>query len=571
MPRLYIRIGSSVRQILVKLISRGDNQRMRILIAQLNPTIGDLDGNFAKIHQAIAEGRRQKAELVLFPELVTSGYPPEDFLLLPQFCQAIEERLRGVAAATQGLTAVVGTIRREPSHGEKFLRNSAAVFSNGELLGFHDKLLLPTYDVFDEMRYFDPGQEVRIFEIQGKKVGVTICEDIWQHGGAVRYTHYQHDPIRDFVSHQPDLLLNLSASPFSGSRPALRFDLCRRVCQTLHCPVVLCNQVGGNDSLIFDGNSLYVNGQGQLLAQGTGFAEQLLLIDTDAQIPPLKIPNEREADLYQALVLGLRDYFHKSGFQKACFGLSGGIDSALVACLAADALGPKNVLGVVMPSRYSSKGAMTDAMALVSRLGIDSKEISIESPFQSYLDLLEPEFQSRPFDVTEENMQARIRGMILMALSNKLGYIVLATGNKSELALGYATLYGDMCGGLGVISDLTKGQVYALSRYINRAKELIPVGILERAPSAELRPNQRDSDSLPDYDIVDTVLQEYVENHKAPEEIAKSHGYALDLVTDLIKRIHRNEYKRRQSPPGLRVSQRAFSVGRRFPIVQRWI
>jgi NAD+ synthase (glutamine-hydrolysing) len=544
---------------------------MRILLAQINPTVADLTGNASKIEGAFAVARKQRADIVLFPELSLTGYPPEDFLHLPHFLDSVERTLHDLASKTEGLIAILGLPRRNPEQSEKRLFNSAAILHHGALLGYHDKILLPTYDVFDERRFFEPGRGLRLWDLAGKKVAVTICEDIWQHSALLRYTRYARDPVVDLLPLQPDLLLNLSASPYSLSKTQNRVTVCAQAAQTLFCPILLCNQVGGNDSLIFDGYSLYVDAEGQLRDYAPGFQESYHLIDLSSELPPKAIPSDILKDLYRALVLGLHDYFYKSGFKKACLGLSGGIDSALVACLAAEAIGPDNVLGVGMPSRYSSQGSLDDARQLAKNLGIQYREIAIESPFQSYLDLLTPQFEGKPADATEENLQARIRGMILMALSNKLGYIVLSTGNKSELALGYATLYGDMCGGLGVINDLTKSQVYALSKWINRDQEIIPWNSIQKPPSAELRLNQKDSDSLPDYAIIDNVLQDYVEDYMTPDDIAKKHGYPLDLVQDLIRRIHRAEYKRRQSPPGLRVTEKAFTVGRRFPIVQRFV
>lgn len=545
---------------------------MRILAAQINPTIGDIQGNSAKIIQSIHQAKTQSADLILFPEMALCGYPPEDFLLLSSFCDAVEHQLDLIVAASKGIVVVLGTIRRTaPGEGEKFLYNSAAVISDGQLLGFQDKALLPTYDVFDEARYFEPSKACPIWEISGKRIGITICEDIWQHTGAVSCTRYHRDPIEELALLKPDLLLNLSASPFSLERSETREALCRAVTKTLGCPIILCNQIGGNDSLIFDGNSLYINAKGRLLLRGKSFTEDALLIDTQAEYEPSVHHAQPMRDLHDALVLGLGDYFKKQGFTKAIVGLSGGIDSAIVACIAAAALGAANVLAVGMPSRFSSEGSIVDARALAEHLGIAFRIISIEEPFQSFLDLLAPEFEGMPGGVTEENMQSRIRGHILMALSNKFNYIVLATGNKSEMAMGYATLYGDMCGGVGVISDVTKQQVYALARWINRNEEIIPQSTLEKPPSAELKPHQLDTDSLPEYAVVDAVLEDYVENHLTPEQIAAKHGYALVLVEDLVKRIHRNEYKRRQAAPGLRISQKAFSVGRRFPIVQKWV
>lgn len=544
---------------------------MRILLVQMNPTIGDLAGNTDKIVKGIQRGIAKSADIVVFPELCLTGYPPEDFLLRPNFLDSTELALKKVIEACKGIIVIVGTPRKNPAKTEKGLFNSAAIIQNQTLIGFQDKSLLPTYDVFDERRYFEPAEDIKVWELLEKRVAVTICEDIWQHSQRLKLTSYRRDPVKDLKKQNPELLINLSASPFSVSKKEDRLAVCTKAAQTLNCPLVLCNQVGGNDSLIFDGHSLYAGSQGELLAYAKGFEEDNLLIDISKKSEPIQIHANLTEDLYKALVLGLRDYFQKSGFEKTCLGLSGGIDSALVACIAADALGKENVLGVSMPSRFTAKDSISDALQLARNLGIQYQEIPIEKPFETYLDLLTPSFEGKPFDTTEENIQARIRGMILMAISNKLGYIVLSTGNKSELALGYATLYGDMCGGLGVINDVTKGQVYTLAKWLNRDREVIPWNTISKPPSAELRPNQKDSDSLPDYEIVDNVLQSYVEDYLSPEEIAEKFHYPLAIVQDLIKRIHRNEYKRRQSPPGLRISEKAFSVGRRFPIVQKFV
>lgn len=544
---------------------------MKVLIAQINPTIGDLSGNTRKILEGISKARDFAAEIVLFPELCLTGYPAEDLLLLPQFMEETDRKLREIIDAAKGLTVIVGVPKRNPASSEKGLFNSAAVIHDQKLLGFQDKSLLPTYDVFDERRYFEPAHQPRIWEINDKKIGITICEDIWGHSELIRYTDYQCDPVLDLTPFKPDLVLNLSASPYSFGKFSQRLAACSRAAQTLECPFILCNQVGGNDSLIFDGHSLYLDSRGNLLECAKGFEEDFLLIDLAKKRTVCKYFPEPIRDLFDALVLGVRDYFHKSGFTRCCFGLSGGIDSALVACIAVKALGAQNVLALSMPSRFSSEGSRKDAQALARNLGIECREISIEKPFQAYLDLLTPHFAGKASDITEENLQARIRGMILMGISNKLGYIVLSPGNKSELAMGYSTLYGDMCGGLGVISDVTKNQVYALAKWLNREKELIPENIIQKAPSAELKPNQTDQDTLPAYEIVDNVLEAYVEEHLSPEEIAHKFHYSIELVKDLVKRIHRNEYKRRQAPPGLRVTEKAFSAGRRFPIVERWV
>lgn len=544
---------------------------MRILVAQLNPVIGDLEGNTQKIIQTLDEARTKEVDIVLFSELSLCGYPPEDLLLHPSFIDAQQKYLDMVIRASARLMVLVGFVRRNPSQGEKAIFNSAAIIQDGKLIGYEDKRLLPTYDVFDERRYFEPGTSSHLWEYKGKKIGVLICEDIWQHAGYVGYTNYSRDPVLDLVPLKPDLVLNLSASPYQFQKPDIRVKVCTKCAKTLHVPVILCCQVGGNDQLVFDGYSVYVDCDGQLRQIAKGFEEDLMIVDLEASACPCPFSYDPLKDLYKALVLGVRDYFHKQGFKKGCLGLSGGIDSALVACIAVDALGKENVLAIGMPSRYSSEMSLSDAKVLAERLGVEWREVPIEKPFQDFLDMLQPHFQGRGPDVTEENLQARIRGMILMAISNKLGYIVLSTGNKSEMGMGYCTLYGDMCGGLGVISDVTKEQVYALSRWINRNGEVIPQSIIDKEPSAELRPNQKDSDSLPPYPVVDKVLQGYVEEYLSPEEIAAKYDLPVEVVLDLARRIHRAEYKRRQAAPGIRVSKKAFRVGRRYPIVQGWM
>lgn len=544
---------------------------MKIYVAQINPIIGDLQGNEKKILSAIEQGRKQKADLILFSELILTGYPPDDFLLLDYFLDEVESSLERIAVATSGIIVILGTPRRKRELGDRALANSAAIMVDGEIQGYYDKMLLPTYDVFDEHRYFDSASEMCIWDLAGRRVAITICEDIWQHANLVRWSYYHRDPIEVLKGLKPDLLLNLSASPYSIEKSTLRMEVCSRAAQALGCPIVMCNQVGGNDSLIYDGTSLFAGSDGKLRVVAKGFEEDAFAVDVDADLPEISFPCDPMENLYSALVLGVRDYFQKLGFTRACLGLSGGIDSAVVACIGAEALGKENILGLRMPSRYSSEGSLADAVALAENLGIVSKEVPIEGPFQTYLDLLEPHFEGKEHDATEENLQARIRGMILMAFSNKFGYLLLSTGNKSEVAMGYATLYGDMCGGLSVISDVLKTRVYALARWINREREVIPRNTIEKPPSAELRSGQKDSDTLPDYAVIDHVLVDYVVNHESPESIANKHGYPLDLVQSLVKKIHLNEYKRQQAPPGLRVTEKAFSVGRRFPIVQGWV
>jgi NAD+ synthase (glutamine-hydrolysing) len=543
---------------------------MKIQIAQINSTVGDLTGNKEKIVRQIRLAKDEGADLVVFPEMALAGYPADDLLLLPQFIDETEYQLHTILKETKGICALVGMPRKNSRKGEKGLFNSAAVLSNGEIAGYYDKMLLPTYDVFSETRYFEPGKEAVLWDIAGKKVAVTICEDIWQHAEAVTWGGYDRDPVMLYDKLSPDLLINLSSSPYSLNKPAKRFAAGSKAAKTLQCPVIICNQVGGNDSLIFDGYSVFVDKEGSLIERAKGFCEDSLFVDLEKKGKPKEWHTDVEGDLFRALALGLKDYFAKLGFKKACLGMSGGIDSVVTACIAVHALGPENVLAVCMPSRYSSQGSVDDSKKLAKNLKIDTKWISIEEPFEAYLELLEPHFEGKEPDTTEENIQARIRSMILMALSNKHGYIVLSTGNKSEMALGYSTLYGDMSGGVGVLSDVTKRQVYALAEWINREEEIIPKSVIQKPPSAELRPNQKDSDNLPEYAVVDAVLDDYIVGHLSSQEIADKHEYPLDLVDNLIKRIHMNEYKRRQSPPGLRVSEKAFSAGRRFPIVQKW-
>ncbi len=543
---------------------------MKVLLAQINPTVGDIKGNTEKIIQAIKRGKEKRVDLVIFSELVLTGYPPQDFLFLPHFLDSLEEHLNQIIDATYSIAVILGLPRRNPHKKEKPLYNSAALLIDGKLIDYADKILLPTYDVFDERRYFEPGEVVKVWDFCGYKMGITICEDLWQHSGLLQLADYHRDPILELLAYQPTLLINISASPYSLAKFQTRLKVGLAAAKKLNCPLLLCNQVGANDSLIFDGYSYVVDGQ-SLMTRAAGFREDDLFIDLSTISKQSSIFFSETEDLYQALVMGVKDYFSKLGFKKACLGLSGGIDSALVACIAVEAIGKENVLALYMPSSYSSEESYRDAKQLADTLGISFKEIPIEKPYSCLLDLLHPEFNDDSFDVTQENIQARVRGLILMAFSNKFGSIVLSTGNKSECAMGYSTLYGDMCGGLSVINDITKEQVYQLAHWVNLKGSIIPKYTLERPPSAELRPNQKDSDTLPDYAIVDRVLFGYVEECLCPEEISKRYEIPISIVNDLIKRIHWNEYKRRQSAPGLRVSEKSFSTGRFFPIVQKWI
>ncbi|MBM3183800.1 MAG: NAD+ synthase [Chlamydiae bacterium] len=543
---------------------------MKVLAVQLNPTIGDLSGNTKKVLEALDRAREKKAEIVLFPELTLSGYFPDDLLFDPSFINACSMHLEKIKPATRGLFVCVGLPRKNPDGIEKPLHNSVAVFADGKLLGYKNKTLLPTYDVFDERRYFEPGKEEPIWEYKGLKIAVTICEDLWQHSDQVGYTHYRIDPVQELKSKKPDLVLNLSGSPYSFQRKETRFLVFQAAAKTLQCPLILCNQVGANDQLIFDGHSFFINAKGDLIQVAKGFVEEDFLIELNAKTSFYQPQDDGIADLYDALVLGTRDYLHKQGFKKGMLGLSGGIDSALVACIAKDALGKENVLTLGLPSRFSSAGSIADAKVLTEKLGIEFQVISIDNIFQNYLDLLEPLFKNRLFDETEENLQSRIRGMVLMAFSNKFCRILLNAGNKSEMAMGYTTLYGDMAGGLGVLHDVTKLQIYKLAAHVNRNQEIIPQAIIDKTPSAELKENQSDFDTLPPFETLDPIIEDYIEERLTPEEIIKKRKFPENTVKEVVRKIHLSEYKRRQTPISLRVTQKAFNKGRYVPIVQKW-
>jgi NAD+ synthase (glutamine-hydrolysing) len=533
---------------------------MKIDAVQLNYIIGDLDGNTKKILDALENSR---ADIVLFSELAICGYPPEDLLLDDTFIAAIEKKLELIAPATKDRFVVVGLPRLNPNESDKYLYNSAAVFIDGRLISYKDKTLLPTYDVFDERRYFEPGAVQPVFEYKGIQIAVTICEDCWQHAGDQKYSNYARDPILELLDQRVDLLLNLSASPYYHNRVEVREAIFSACAKTLGCPVVVCNQVGVNDQVVFDGHSLYFNERGELVKRAKGFVEDVLSVELDQKTPAPSSPH-LISDLYDALVLGVKDYFHKQGFKRAVIGLSGGIDSALVTCIAVDALGSENVQAICLPSRFSYLESTSDSVDLAKNLGLNLLHISIDSFFQSYLDLLGEYFV--PNDLTMQNLQPRIRGNILMAFSNQNGSILLNTSNKSEMAMGYSTLYGDMAGGLGVIQDVLKGYVYELARY-NKA---IPKAIIDKIPTAELKEGQTDFDSLPKYEILDPILTAYLEDFHTAEDIAIEQGHSLEFVETIIHKIHAAEYKRRQAPIGIRVTKKAFSKGRNVPIVQRW-
>jgi NAD+ synthase (glutamine-hydrolysing) len=545
---------------------------MKIYLSQINTIVGDLEHNYRRILKEMERGRGAGADLIVFPELTLLGYPPRDLVLQKDLIDDNLAVLEKISAQTQAIGVVVGYVDRNPATEGKGLFNAAALCADGKVLSRHYKTLLPTYDIFDEARYFDPAPSVHTALFRGKKIGITICEDIWNVPPlGANHRLYKIDPVKELISQMPDLLINISACPFALDKRKIREDVVRETALRAGAPVLHVNLVGGNDSIIFDGWSAVFDSEGRLVANSRDFEEDAILYDMKRgegeRRPTTAMGAER---LFAALKLGLADYVRKCGFEKTVLGLSGGIDSALVAVIAAQALGPDRVVGVSMASRFSSQGSMDDAAELARRLGIEYIALPIEGPFEAFLELLKPQFQGTPFNVAEENIQARIRGTLLMALSNKFGWLVLSTGNKSELAMGYCTLYGDMSGGLAVISDVPKTLVYELAAYINREKEVIPRAIIEKAPSAELRPNQKDTDSLPPYEILDPIIREYVEERKSAEEIAASLGHDLKFVRGILQTIYRNEYKRRQAAPGLKVTSRAFGEGWRMPIASTW-
>jgi NAD+ synthase (glutamine-hydrolysing) len=554
---------------------------MRIGLAQINTIVGDLAGNRRKIIEAYQSLVARGAKLVLFPELAICGYPPRDLLLKKRFVSDMQESLREILTLIGEVPAVIGTVvPNESGLGRPFL-NAAAFCHQGQVLAMARKSLLPTYDVFDEDRYFEPASESTVVELDGRRIGLTICEDIWNHPSiSTRLLYRGTDPVESLAAARCDLVLNLSASPWYQGKGAVRAQLVKDAAQRLRCPVVYCNAIGGNDELIFDGRSMVADGRGRLLLGMPAFREDLGLVDINQ---PLEHPltaasfaQEDMADMHEALVLGLRDYAHKTGFKRALVALSGGIDSALVAVLAVDAFGAENVVGVSLPSSISSQHSRDDARILAENLGVRFETIGIAGIVGEAEQALAPIFDGRPRDVAEENIQARARGVLMMAISNKFGSLLLTTGNKSEVAVGYCTLYGDMCGGLAVISDVFKMQVYALSRWINDEARRqgrvppIPQNTIDKAPSAELRPGQVDQDSLPPYEQLDAILQGYVEEGLSRRDLIAK-GFPEAVVNDIARKVDLNEYKRKQSAPGLKITPLAFGVGRRIPIVQKYI
>jgi len=551
---------------------------MKIALAQINPTVGDVVGNSEKIIARIEEARSLGVSLVVFPELAVSGYPPRDLLLKPRFVRANVEAVQRIAQACTEVAALVGFVEPSSERFGRRLRNAAAYCRDGKVEHVRYKCLLPTYDVFDEQRYFEPGPEVALIEHEGAAIGVSICEDLWNDEQLIGRRLYPRDPIGQMAAAGAKLLVNMSASPFERGKHAFRVKLFGKQAERHGLPILVANQVGGNDELVFDGASTAIDARGDLVAQAKAFEEDLLVVDVDVSGQGVSLPPGRVepypqgiAGIHDALVLGTRDYVRKCGFKKVVLGLSGGIDSAVTAAIAVAALGPDAVTGIAMPSRYSSDHSQSDAEVLARRLGITFKSIPIEPMHQAFEVHLQPHFEGRPLDITEENLQARVRGVLLMALSNKFGSLLLTTGNKSELAVGYCTLYGDMCGGLAVISDVPKTSVYALARYINErgGAEMIPASTITKVPSAELRPDQTDQDSLPSYDVLDAILERYVTDENSMDEMVAA-GLDADAVEKVVRLIDLNEYKRKQAALGLKVTSRAFGVGRRMPIAARF-
>jgi NAD+ synthase/NAD+ synthase (glutamine-hydrolysing) len=544
--------------------------RVKIALGQINPTVGDFEGNAARIIEFARRAREGGAELAIFPELCVCGYPPRDLVERRSFVEANCRTASRIAESTRDIAVICGLVTRAQSETGKSVMNSAALLREGRIEFIQSKMLLPTYDVFDEMRNFAPAKKQEVIAFAGRKLALTICEDAWNDKHFWDRRLYGIDPVEKLMGAGGTFVINISASPFHLEKREFRTRMLAAIAREYKAPLVMVNQVGGNDQLVFDGSSLALGPGGEVVAQAKSFEEDLVFLDTETLVGDLHPQVEGlEASAYAALVLGTRDYVRKCGFERVIIGLSGGIDSALTAVIAVEALGPDNVTGVSMPGPYSSRGSIDDARALATNLGIRFEMLRITEVFDDFRKTLKPVFAGRPEDVTEENIQARIRGTLLMALSNKFGALVLSTGNKSELAVGYCTLYGDMVGGMAVISDVPKTLVYRLAHYVNSRRPVIPQATLEKPPSAELRPNQTDQDTLPPYEVLDTILEDYVEDLKTPEQIAAERHYDLALVRKVARMIERSEYKRQQAAPGIKITQKAFGMGRRFPIAQK--
>jgi NAD+ synthase (glutamine-hydrolysing) len=544
---------------------------VKIALGQINTTIGDFRGNAAKIIEFAQRAHAAGASMILFPELAVCGYPPRDLVERPSFVTHNLEALDRIAHEARGIAVICGVATPAQAETGKRVMNSAALLRDGEVTFMQSKMLLPTYDVFDEMRNFAPAQKQELFQFCGKQMALTICEDAWNDKHFWPRRLYGLDPVEELIKAGGNFLLNISASPFWMGKRSFRYDMLSTIARNDQVPVVMVNQVGGNDSLIFDGSSFVLAPDGRVVAQGKSFEEDLIFFDPNILTGDLHPQLEGEdASGYAALVLGTRDYCRKCGFSRVTIGLSGGIDSTLTACIAVDALGPENVLGISMPSQYSSTCSVEDARVLAANLGMRFEILPIAELFDTYRKTLRPLFAGMPEDVTEENIQSRIRGSLLMATSNKFGGIVLSTGNKSELAVGYCTLYGDMAGGLAVISDVPKTMVYRLSEHVNSQRAIIPQSIIDKPPSAELRPNQKDTDVLPPYEILDRILEDYIEDLKTAEQIASERNFDIELVRRVICMVDHAEYKRQQAAPGLKITEKAFGIGRRFPIAAKY-
>lgn len=551
---------------------------MRIALAQLNPTVGDLRGNANLIADAARRAADRGANIAVFPELSITGYPPRDLVEKPSFIERSEQELERLAVETADLdiSIVCGYVARSESDTGKRALNCAAVLEGGKIVFRQTKMLLPNYDVFDEARYFRPGERALLCTIRGMPVALTICEDAWNDRRFWKQRMYQRDPVEELFEAGGEMMLCINASPYQVGKREMRRSIYKAAARRYKRPVVYVNQVGGDDQLVFDGSSFAMNSAGEVIAAARSFEEDLVIADIETSTGDIHedFTDECEAT-YQALVLGTRDYMRKCGFKKALIGLSGGIDSALTLAIAVDAVGKENVTGVGMPGPYSSEHSVTDAREMAERFGVKFELISITGAYDRFIDELAPVFVGRKQDVTEENLQSRLRGVTLMALSNKMGALVLTTGNKSEIAVGYCTLYGDMCGGLALISDVPKTMVYSLSRIANKRHHgplggAIPESVFTKPPSAELRPDQKDTDSLPEYDVLDRILEAYIEQYRTPRQIAEELKLPIELVADIASKVDRNEYKRQQAAPGLKVTSKAFGIGRRFPIAQRY-
>jgi NAD+ synthase (glutamine-hydrolysing) len=546
---------------------------LKITLAQLNYHTGNFELNTQKILDAINKAKLENADLVVFSELSVCGYPPRDFLEFNDFINLCTESVQLIAKQCVGIAAIVGAPTVNPKVEGKDLYNSAYFLADGKVQQIIHKTLLPNYDVFDEYRYFEPNRTFEIVNYKGKKLAVTICEDLWN---LSENPMYINSPMDELIKQNPDCIINIAASPYSKVQINTRLNVLKNNAVKYNLPLLYVNHIGAQTQLIFDGGSCVLNSNGKLIKQLRHFEEDVIYVDLNelnTQSSITEIPQTTQInyqDIEQALVLGIKEYFRKQGFSKAILGLSGGVDSALVVCLAAKALGAENVMAVMLPSQYSSDHSVSDSQKLVENLGVISDLISIENTFTALQQTLSKQFENTEFNIAEENMQSRSRAVILMALANKFGYILLNTSNKSELAVGYGTLYGDMCGGISVIGDLYKTEVYALCEYINRNEEIIPKNILTKAPSAELRPNQKDSDSLPDYEVLDAILNHYIEERKGPNEIIAL-GFSEELVKRTLKMVNNNEWKRLQAPPVLRVSSKSFGPGRRMPLVAKYL